>query len=387
MMGVHGKLLVIMVSAVATLAAPGLCSSARAIVRSDQVIVNNQGILTLQTDNAKVANTDWTGVGLIPFGPGTGVLLDATHVLTAAHVFYGQDGTGGRIDPTLTAMFQLIDPTTGMLVSFTSKAFGQGGLAVAPGFLDANGVGQGHRVVGKDLAVLTLARPVDVTKFMPYPFNTGQIAEERTPMPQGKSVLVGFSKATGDGVNFIAGGPFTPNVKRQAFNNVDRFGDGATTWTAVGDRTKNGKIDPPPPPDTLVFDFDQPGQGNGSGLTNAIDATMSGAVGNMEGSVIGGDSGGPLFQMGPDGKWYIVGITSSGSDTMGRFGSIAYSTRVQSYAAFINAALGVPAPSTLLLLIAGLVGLAGVSRRRHRCQSRPYRYAEAPEFTTGPLLG
>src|SRR5262249_22715448 len=53
---------------VAAVAPLGFGPPAQAIVRTDQVVMNG----TLQTDNAKVANTDWTGVGLIPFGPGTG---------------------------------------------------------------------------------------------------------------------------------------------------------------------------------------------------------------------------------------------------------------------------------------------------------------------------
>jgi V8-like Glu-specific endopeptidase len=330
-----------------------------AIVRADQR--NEAG-----GDRAAVDRTRWTGVGRM--GPGSGVLLDSIHVLTAAHVFFGVDGDGPALAPDFTTMFALVDPMTGQFTNFTSRRYDQGGIAIAPGYLKPDGSGGGHRIVGRDLAVITLDMPVDTTKFEPYAFNAGQIANELIPMPQGKTVLVGFG-GTGDGVNAFA---FSPRIKREAFNNMDRLGDAVngvgTTYTAMGDRTKDGKIDPPPPLNTLVWDFDMPGAGNSSGLTNAVMPAMSAAVGAMEGSVIGGDSGGPVFQMADDGRWYIVGITSSGSDTMGRFGSIAYATRVQAYKDFLTTA--VPEPSSLALLLTGL-GVAAlwgcrsaVSRRR-----------------------
>jgi hypothetical protein len=334
----------------------GLCKPARAIVRADETRAN---------DTAATKPTEWTGVGIFPSGPGSGVLIDSTHVLTAAHVFFGSDGTGPALAPDFTTVFSLVNPGNGQFVQFTSLPYAAGGIAIAPGFLKADGSGGGHRVVGNDLAVVTLATPVDLSTFTAYKYNTGQIPDERVPMPQGKEVLVGFG-ATGDGTGVFG---FTSGTKRQAFNNVDQFGDGTTTWTAVGDRTANGMIDPPPPRNTLVFDFDQPGQPNMSTLVNAVTPAMSGAVGTMEGSVVGGDSGGPLFEMGQDGNWYIVGITSSGSDTMGRFGSLAYATRVQSFASFIMSST-VPEPASFMLFVVGLGGVGLVARRDSRRRKR-----------------
>jgi hypothetical protein len=326
----------------------GVCRPARAIVRADEANGN---------DTAATKPTEWTGVGIFPSGPGSGVLLDSTHVLTAAHVFFGADGTGPALAPTFTTTFSLVDPTNGQFVQFTSLSYSQGGINIAPGFLNPDGSGGGHRIVGNDLAVVTLSTPVDLSRWTAYPYNSGQIPDERMPMPQGNIVLVGFG-ATGDGTGVFA---FTSGTKRQAFNNIDQFGDGTTTWTAVGDRTMNGMIAPPPPRNTLVFDFDQPGQPNMSTLMNALMPNMSGAVGAMEGSVVGGDSGGPVFEKGPDGKFSIVGITSSGSDTMGRFGSLAYATRVQAFSSFISGAI-VPEPASLVLLLTGLAAVAVMAR-------------------------
>jgi hypothetical protein len=337
--------------AAAVIATLGFCRPARAIVRADEAKGN---------DTAATKPTEWTGVGIFPNGPGSGVLIDSTHVLTAAHVFFGVDGTGPALAPTFTTLFDLVNPTNGQFVPFTSLPYNAGGIAIAPGFLNPDGSGGGHRVVGNDLAVVTLSTPVDLNTYSAYKVNMGQIPDERVPMPQGNEVLVGFG-ATGDGTGVFG---FTSGTKRQAFNNVDQFGDGTTTWTAVGDRTANGMIDPPPPKNTLVFDFDQPGQPNMSTLVNALMPAMSGAVGAMEGSVVGGDSGGPLFEKGQDGNWYVVGITSSGSDTMGRFGSLAYATRVQSFASFITSAT-VPEPASVILLLVGLAGV-GIAARGGR---------------------
>jgi hypothetical protein len=55
---------------------------------------------------------------------------------------------------------------------------------------------------------------------------------------------------------------------------------------------------------------------------------------------------------------------------MGRFSSIAYATRVRSYADFVNTAIAAPEASTLILLIFGFAGLVGMDTWRKRRETK-----------------
>lgn len=304
--------------------------------------------------NSPIEGELFQGVGFyaVGFGRCSGVLIDPKHVLTAAHCFFGADGMGPQ------APLQAVSPFR--LPEFGDQPFNPIRVDLAPGYVDMNGMGQGHRVVGKDLAIMTLAAPIPGVTF--YPINTGQIPDERDPALT--TVKVGFG-ISGNGQG--ATGP--SGEKRYMLNTVDQFGPIDLPNDAVGIRRNN------PPANTLVYDFDDPSTGNNgsTGLRNAKDPTKSGAVGdthleccgfiNFEGSPASGDSGGPMFQRLEGGSpWILVGITSSGSDDQSRFGSVAYDTRVRAYQDFIFSVI--PAPSTLTLLIVGMGGLSLYGWRR-----------------------
>jgi hypothetical protein len=208
----------------------------------------------------------------------------------------------------------------------------------------------GHRVGGNDLAILTLTNPVRGAPT--YRINTGQIPDERRPTLE--TVVVGWG-AKGNGTDGAVASFFTD--KRQGTNRVDQFGDGTTTYTPERDRPQA------PPRGTLVFDFDSGDAPNTTSLRNYWDEEFNGWTGPTEGSTAPGDSGGPMFQSADGGDmWYLVGVHSSVSDSTVHFGTVAYDTRVQSYAAWITSA--VPEPSPVLLL--GLGGCALVAARRRR---------------------
>jgi hypothetical protein len=229
-----------------------------------------------------------------------------------------------------------------------------------PGYVDNQGMGRGHRVVGLDLAVVTLANPLTPAQLAlttTYTINSGQIPDERVPTLD--TFIVGFGGG-GDGVNSF--GIFSSGVKRVGNNRVDEYGDGWTTWTCSGDRTKNGVIDPPPPANTLVFDFDRTTEPNSTGLHNHFDQELDGFVAN-EAMLAGGDSGGPMFQLLDNGTPILVGVASSGSDSASKYASIGYETRVNvpAYLAFIAS---VPEPPAWLL--GGLVSAGALVARARR---------------------
>jgi hypothetical protein len=115
----------------------------------------------------------------------------------------------------------------------------------------------------------------------------------------------------------------------------------------------------------LLSDFDSPG-----GTNNSLGPWGSSATPlDLEGMGAPGDSGGPVFiQVGS--TWYIAGVHSflldlgppAGNNVAdGRYGDILGSTRVSSYAAWIESV--VPEPASMMALAIGLAGLLARRRR------------------------
>lgn len=134
--------------------------------------------------------------------------------------------------------------------------------------------------------------------------------------------------------------------------------------------------------DEYIFDFD-----NGTSLNNTLQAvadvagggwTSSTGVGANEVLIAGGDSGGPdLVWSGTE--WLVAGIHSWGwqfcggrispscdinSSVSSSYGDLSGSSAVDTHAAWIMSVTAVPEPGTYAMMLIGLVGVAGVARRR-----------------------
>jgi hypothetical protein len=285
-----------------------LNQSAWGIVRRDDVADSQYTNLANQPQFAAVGKVFGAGAG-----SGT-VIANGWWVLTAAHVVAGA--------PLSSISFQIGASTyTAQNVYIHPSYPGSGTFPTA------------------DIALIELNAPVaGVTPAQIYT-GTNEIGK------QGHSVGYG---TTGTGTTgFISG---TYGTKRAMRNIIDLI------IFPNGTISPNGTI--------LLSDFDSPGDAN-----NGLGSGSSPTPLDLEGIVAPGDSGGPVFIL-DGGNWYIAGVHSFISDpgppagnnvADARYGDIMGSTRVSSYAGWINSV--VPEPASMTALALGLIGLLARRRR------------------------
>jgi len=284
-----------------------LTQSAWGIVRRDDVDDDQYTGLANQPQFAAVGKV-FAGTRA---GSGT-VIANGWWVLTAAHVVAGASSISFQIGAsTYTAQNVFIHP------SYPGSGF----------FPTA------------DIALIELNAPVaGVTPAQIYT-GTNEIGK------QGHSVGYGL---TGTGITgYISN---TYGTKRAMRNIIDLI------IFPNGTISPNGTI--------LLSDFDSPGDAN-----NSLGSGSSPTPLDLEGMVAPGDSGGPVF-IEEGGIWYIAGVHSFLADpgpptgngqVDARYGDIMGSTRVSSYAGWINSV--VPEPASMTALAIGLIGLLARRRR------------------------
>lgn len=264
--------------------------------------------------------------GAIPF---SGVLISDCHILTCAHAFFenASEGTGKLTADPKTISFSFPDPAD----PFNEKTpkYQTAAVAVLPEFMEKKEdgfYGKGHRKVGYDLAVVTLEKRVSDAK--PYRYNDGTLVKDERDekwSKDGGTIKVGYGRGGNGDVGAVVRG----GVPRIMTNAIEEFGDGKTKYAKKPDE---GRADAPPER-TLIYDFDKKDE-NTSELKNGLTGKPS-AFSKWEGSPAGGDSGGPMFIM-LDKEPIVVGVTSSGSNGLSDYATVAYDTRVQSYSKWIK---------------------------------------------------
>jgi len=285
-----------------------LTQSAWGIVRRDDVDDSQYINLANQPQFAAVGKV-FTSTSA---GSGT-VIANGWWVLTAAHVVAGA--------PLSSISFQIGAFTYTAQNVFIHPSYPGGPLPTA------------------DIALIELNAPVaGVTPAQIYT-GTNEIGK------QGHSVGYGL---TGTGITgYISN---TYGTKRAMRNIIDLI------IFPNGTISPNGTI--------LLSDFDSPGD-----AYNSLGSGSSATPLDLEGMGAPGDSGGPVF-IEEGGIWYIAGVHSFLADfgpptgngqADARYGDILGSTRVSSYAGWINSV--VPEPASMTALAIGLIGLLARRRR------------------------
>ena len=293
---------------------------------------------------------------------GSGVVLDSTHVLTAAHVvdFFGGvtpegattgDGQADALMPYSRVYLNNIAAPDPIGIQSVQLAPGWNG------FRNVNSpAGAGGATDHNDLAILTLSSPI--------PASVPRYPIYHTPFDQdtAKVILMAGYGNGGDEVNGITQ-PASFDIKRYGWNVAAVY----ETSSKPGSSTA----------ELYLADFD-PSDANGN-----PDPTQGGfdgytSVGNdFEATIAPGDSGGAAFLVDdingdgivePD-ELTLFGLTTfifdTGAGAWPSYGSGFGGPILSAYTDFIDSALGVPEPASLTLLSLGSLILL----RRGRGQS------------------
>jgi len=282
-----------------------LTQSAWGIVRRDDVADSQYINLANQPQFAAVGKVFGAGAG-----SGT-VIANGWWVLTAAHVVFGV--------PASSVSFQI-----------GAATYNAQNVYIYPGYSG----------ITHDIALIELNAPVaGVTPAQIYT-GTNEIGKH------GHSVGYGL---TGTGTTGFINNTY--GTKRAMRNVIDLI------ILPDGTINPNGTI--------LLSDFDSPaGTNNSLGPWGSSPTPL-----DLEGMGAPGDSGGPVFIL-EGGVWYIAGVHSFIGDlgppagngqVDARYGDILGSTRVSSYAGWINSV--VPEPASMTALAIGLIGLLARRRR------------------------
>lgn len=280
--------------------------------------------------DVNTADSHWAGVGAITINGNvfSGVMLDSTHMLTAAHVVAGQVNTAGNV----SVSFNVGGDLTETLSASSISVYG-GFTGTAPG---PDGVWH------DDLAVITLS--TSITSVVPYYGLYGGSMQDKT------ITMVGYG-GTGTGSTGVTG---------NASASLKTSGQNVVETTLVDDDGGTSR-------EVFVFDFDGPTSAtNVYGNPNPGNLTLGTTV---EAQYAGGDSGSPVFVQ-VNGQWQLAGIgTFNGKTTLSNesnvlFGSIGGGTIVASYIPWINEqmAASVPEPQAWAMLLVGM-GLVGAAVR------------------------
>jgi hypothetical protein len=263
---------------------------------------------------------------------GSATLITAEWVLTAGHIFI--ERSSDSVNPADWRFEVGEDLNLGR--PFQTRAVAE--VLIHPAFRQ----NPDSLSRGVDIALVRLAAPI--TNLPPGGLVNGD------PEPLGSIIFIAGFGATGDGLR----GEIDFDYRRRAAANVlDRV------------RTDIGQPRPVPGFPNLLggllaFDFDSP-----DGRNNTLNGFVAGLnLGSgssdptpleLEGTIAGGDSGGPLFVF-QRGLWRVAGVGSFGTSEDGEYGDIGGYTRLGNHLRWVQTTTGALLPEYPLTLATFLGG-------------------------------